>query len=447
MRGAQRALRAGTRRRVLPLPPAAALESAARASGWAGSASAASWREFNRFLRGGARRRVLHHRRRRRARCARCATSSRSTPTRCCRPTRRRCSSARWRIRSTAPCTIPSAAASCAATASCSRASASRCRARIGRASRRSTRGIRASTRTRPRSPTSTRTCSARGASPARGSTMWTRSSRRRADASPRTPCSRHDLIEGSYARAGLATDIEVYDDYPARYLAYTRRKHRWIRGDWQLLRWLAPPGAGPGRAGAQPAVAALALEDLRQPAPQPGRDRAARVPRRRLDGAARLAVALDRCSAARRVAAPWIVSLLLAVRPAAVRQVVARLLRAGRARRGHERAAGRARRHLPAAPGVDLRRRDRAHAVADCWSRGASARVADGVAGGARDVGLGARRLAHDVARGRDRRRSRSSLLVLAAPGGRASRWPLGAGALPLHRAVDGVPADRAAR
>jgi cyclic beta-1,2-glucan synthetase len=50
-----------------------------------------------------------------------------------------------------------------------------------------------------------------------------------------------HDLIEGSYARAGLATDITVFDDYPTRYLTYTRRKHRWMRGDWQLLDWLTP--------------------------------------------------------------------------------------------------------------------------------------------------------------------------------------------------------------
>jgi cellobiose phosphorylase len=55
-----------------------------------------------------------------------------------------------------------------------------------------------------------------------------------------------HDLIEGSYARAGLATEISVYDDYPARYLSHARRKHRWIRGDWQLLRWLSPRLAGP---------------------------------------------------------------------------------------------------------------------------------------------------------------------------------------------------------
>jgi len=55
-----------------------------------------------------------------------------------------------------------------------------------------------------------------------------------------------HDLIEGTYARAGLATDIELYDDYPARYLTFTRRKHRWIRGDWQLLGWLRRTVPGP---------------------------------------------------------------------------------------------------------------------------------------------------------------------------------------------------------
>ena len=55
-----------------------------------------------------------------------------------------------------------------------------------------------------------------------------------------------HDLIEGSYVRAALATDITVYDDYPSRYLTFARRKHRWIRGDWQLLRWLTLSVPGP---------------------------------------------------------------------------------------------------------------------------------------------------------------------------------------------------------
>ena len=55
-----------------------------------------------------------------------------------------------------------------------------------------------------------------------------------------------HDLIEGTYSRAGLVTDIEAYDDYPTRYLTYTRRKHRWIRGDWQILRWIGGTVPGP---------------------------------------------------------------------------------------------------------------------------------------------------------------------------------------------------------
>src|SRR6266550_3412557 len=50
-----------------------------------------------------------------------------------------------------------------------------------------------------------------------------------------------HDLIEGAFARAALVTDVEVFDDYPAQYLAYTRRQHRWYRGDWQIVRWLFP--------------------------------------------------------------------------------------------------------------------------------------------------------------------------------------------------------------
>ena len=50
-----------------------------------------------------------------------------------------------------------------------------------------------------------------------------------------------HDLIEGSYARAGLASDIVVIDDYPSHFSAYSRRLHRWVRGDWQIMRWLLP--------------------------------------------------------------------------------------------------------------------------------------------------------------------------------------------------------------
>ena len=47
-----------------------------------------------------------------------------------------------------------------------------------------------------------------------------------------------HDLIEGTYARSALLTNVEVMDDYPSKYMAASKRKHRWIRGDWQLLCW-----------------------------------------------------------------------------------------------------------------------------------------------------------------------------------------------------------------
>ncbi len=57
-----------------------------------------------------------------------------------------------------------------------------------------------------------------------------------------------HDLLEGCYARAGLATDVQVYEEYPSRYDEDARRRYRWIRGDWQLWRWLLP--GVPGRDG-----------------------------------------------------------------------------------------------------------------------------------------------------------------------------------------------------
>ena len=50
-----------------------------------------------------------------------------------------------------------------------------------------------------------------------------------------------HDLVEGCYARAGLLSDLMLYEEYPYRYSADVSRRHRWIRGDWQLLRWLLP--------------------------------------------------------------------------------------------------------------------------------------------------------------------------------------------------------------
>ncbi len=63
-----------------------------------------------------------------------------------------------------------------------------------------------------------------------------------------------HDLLEGIFARAGLASDIEVFDEFPARFDVAAARQHRWARGDWQLLPWIFGRGRDssgePGRRG-----------------------------------------------------------------------------------------------------------------------------------------------------------------------------------------------------
>ena len=50
-----------------------------------------------------------------------------------------------------------------------------------------------------------------------------------------------HDLLEGCYARSGLVSDVHVYENYPSRYDSDVSRRHRWIRGDWQIAGWLLP--------------------------------------------------------------------------------------------------------------------------------------------------------------------------------------------------------------
>ena len=62
-----------------------------------------------------------------------------------------------------------------------------------------------------------------------------------------------HDLLEGCYARAGLLTDVQVYEEHPSRYEEDVRRRYRWIRGDWQLWRWLLPGVPGPGGSSRNP--------------------------------------------------------------------------------------------------------------------------------------------------------------------------------------------------
>jgi hypothetical protein len=55
-----------------------------------------------------------------------------------------------------------------------------------------------------------------------------------------------HDLIESCHARSALVSDVELYEEYPSRYNADVNRRHRWIRGDWQIAQWLLPRVPGP---------------------------------------------------------------------------------------------------------------------------------------------------------------------------------------------------------
>lgn len=48
-----------------------------------------------------------------------------------------------------------------------------------------------------------------------------------------------HDLLEGNYLRCGYVSDIELVDDFPAKFLTDTSRHHRWARGDTQIISWL----------------------------------------------------------------------------------------------------------------------------------------------------------------------------------------------------------------
>jgi len=56
-----------------------------------------------------------------------------------------------------------------------------------------------------------------------------------------------HDLVEGCYARSGLLTDVQLYEAHPSRYGVDVARRHRWIRGDWQIAFWTLPWVRAPG--------------------------------------------------------------------------------------------------------------------------------------------------------------------------------------------------------
>ncbi|NLG76576.1 MAG: hypothetical protein GX535_10080 [Xanthomonadaceae bacterium] len=61
------------------------------------------------------------------------------------------------------------------------------------------------------------------------------------ADRLPENRILSHDLLEGCFTRSGLLSDVTLYEDDPATYAADVGRRHRWTRGDWQLLPWIMP--------------------------------------------------------------------------------------------------------------------------------------------------------------------------------------------------------------
>ncbi len=85
------------------------------------------------------------------------------------------------------------------------------------------------------------------------------------ADRVPENALLSHDLFEGLFARAGLVTDLELFDEYPSNYLVSAARLHRWARGDWQLLPWIlgrARHATGGRNRGSTPAIARWKMID-----------------------------------------------------------------------------------------------------------------------------------------------------------------------------------------
>ena len=72
------------------------------------------------------------------------------------------------------------------------------------------------------------------------------RSSARSAISSPRTGSSATTCSKAATRGAGLVSDVQLYESSPPRYLADVSRRHRWIRGDWQISPWLLPRVPGP---------------------------------------------------------------------------------------------------------------------------------------------------------------------------------------------------------
>jgi cyclic beta-1,2-glucan synthetase len=111
-----------------------------------------------------------------------------------------------------------------------------------------------------------------------------------------------HDLFEGIFARAGLASDIEVVEEFPSRYDVSANRQHRWARGDWQLLPWILGRRDAAARSAASSRVSVIGvwkmLDNLR----------------RTLSAPAAVAALLAGWTLPLRAAAVWTVFIMLTI-------------------------------------------------------------------------------------------------------------------------------------
>ena len=132
-----------------------------------------------------------------------------------------------------------------------------------------------------------------------------------------------HDLFEGIFARAGLVSDVELVEEFPARYDVEAARQHRWARGDWQLLPWL--------------------IRGCRRAVPILGRWKILDNLRRTLSAPASVAALVAGWMLPLPAAVAWTAFLLACIALPAVMPVVASLLpgRAGITARSHLRFVG----------------------------------------------------------------------------------------------------------
>ena len=212
-----------------------------------------------------------------------------------------------------------------------------------------------------------------------------------------------HDLFEGTFARAGLASDIEVVEEFPARYDVDALRHHRWARGDWQLLPWIfgRGPVAGADDARRMPAIGRWKMLDNL---------------RRTLSAPACVLALLAGWALPFAAAAVWTGFVLLTILLPPFLPVVSAIVprRAGITLRSHlahsapdlrtRPGPDGARRRVPRASGVADGRRDRADAVAPVRHPPASARMGHGGPGDDRTPARPPRLLSRDGRRGRPR-------------------------------------------